>query len=260
MCSFWVSNFRKKKKKIRKKKKKKRRGTEKKIHGKDWKKIVRMKLTTLVTVLVALPLLLASCAQGEKAAVDTCTYRTEEIAGMDARLQCAELKLEIMDWFAAYATSVDAKDWVAFRKLFSPDARFDYSASSSSIKRNANLKEAVEWLRPSLGLFSMTQHMISNFHFAKGWMSACSAEAPTFRVRAMFANPMRFKYIPLQPSFYVAGWYRVEFIRSQDSAGGQRWVGRQLQQEIAYNQAMQFVFISIAVITILLALTCLRRK
>jgi ketosteroid isomerase-like protein len=65
----------------------------------------------------------------------------------------------IDDLLSAYAAAVDTKDWDQLRSLFAPDAVLDYTGSQGP---RGSFDEALPFLQQGLGLFSVTQHFLTN--------------------------------------------------------------------------------------------------
>ena len=71
----------------------------------------------------------------------------------------AEDTLEIQQLLYVYARAIDAKDWKALERVFTPDARIHYA-----LERGAELAfpELGPWLAGAMRIFKVTQHVISN--------------------------------------------------------------------------------------------------
>ncbi|HJP66702.1 MAG TPA: nuclear transport factor 2 family protein [Actinomycetota bacterium] len=90
-----------------------------------------------------------------------------------------EDRREIDDLLSAYAAAIDAKDWDALRTLFADEAVLDYTGSSGP---RGSFDEVLPFLQQGLGLFTMTQHLITNRQIAVDGDSARSS--------AYLFNPM----------------------------------------------------------------------
>lgn len=88
-------------------------------------------------------------------------------------------RLEIDDLLSAYAAAVDAKDWDGLASLFTPDAQLDYTSSQGP---RGSLDQVLPFLQQGLGLFSVTQHLITNRQIAVDGDAATSS--------AYLFNPM----------------------------------------------------------------------
>ncbi|HEX9234702.1 MAG TPA: nuclear transport factor 2 family protein, partial [Actinomycetota bacterium] len=65
----------------------------------------------------------------------------------------------ISDLLDAYAEAVDDKDWDVLGALFTPDAVLDYTRAGGP---RGTFEEVLPFLQQGLGLFSVTQHFITN--------------------------------------------------------------------------------------------------
>jgi 3-phenylpropionate/cinnamic acid dioxygenase small subunit len=66
---------------------------------------------------------------------------------------------EITQLLYRYARAIDAKDWKALERVFTPDARIHYA-----VERGAELRfpELGPWLARAMTIFKATQHVITN--------------------------------------------------------------------------------------------------
>ena len=119
-------------------------------------------------------------------------------------------RLEINDLLTRYAHSVDSKDWVLYRSVFTDDAFIDYE-SAGGIKGD---REAVaNWLETTMAGFPMTQHLISNIDV--------KIDGDRASVRAMFYNPMG---MPSGKTFWCGGFYNHSLVRTADGWKSQRLI------------------------------------
>ena len=65
----------------------------------------------------------------------------------------------IADLLDTYAHAIDTRDWVLLAKVFTEDAVIDYTASGGP---RGSFADAVAFLIPSLGMITMSQHLITN--------------------------------------------------------------------------------------------------
>jgi len=67
--------------------------------------------------------------------------------------------VEISQLLYRYARAIDAKDWKALDRVFTPDARIHYA-----VERGADLSfaELGPWLARAMTIFKATQHVITN--------------------------------------------------------------------------------------------------
>jgi 3-phenylpropionate/cinnamic acid dioxygenase small subunit len=66
---------------------------------------------------------------------------------------------EITQLLYRYARAIDAKDWKALERVFTPDARIHYA-----VERGAELafSQLGPWLAQAMQIFKVTQHVITN--------------------------------------------------------------------------------------------------
>ncbi len=66
---------------------------------------------------------------------------------------------EITQLLYRYARAIDARDWKALERVFTPDARIHYA-----VERGAELRfpDLAPWLARALTIFKATQHVITN--------------------------------------------------------------------------------------------------
>jgi hypothetical protein len=79
---------------------------------------------------------------------------------MALTLQEISDRFEIMDLLTEYATAIDKKDLDALDRIFSEDARIDFSRAGGP---HADLRTIKRFLQENLGNLPR-QHLISNFH------------------------------------------------------------------------------------------------
>ncbi|MFE5541529.1 nuclear transport factor 2 family protein [Streptomyces sp. NPDC056492] len=127
-------------------------------------------------------------------------------------------RMAIDEVVTGYAVAVDDGDWSAYRALFTPAGRADYS-SAGGIEGPA--AEVSDWLAETMKLFPVRQHLIVNrlirLEDRGGW------PGDRAEVRADFLNPMRlagpeFDGTVTAPNFVAAGRYAFGLARA--SGGG----------------------------------------
>jgi 3-phenylpropionate/cinnamic acid dioxygenase small subunit len=128
-------------------------------------------------------------------------------------LQTLADRLEINDLLTTYATSVDDKDWTAYRNVFTPDAFIDYE-SAGGVK--GSVDEVVAWMQETMAGFPMTQHLVANVKV--------QLDGDTAKVRAMFYNPMQLPGMAEQSC--CGGYYHHELVRTSDG-----WRSRSLRED-----------------------------
>ncbi|MDI3418359.1 nuclear transport factor 2 family protein [Streptomyces luteolus] len=130
------------------------------------------------------------------------TQRVDLAAVMD--------RLAIDTLITDYAAAVDDGDWLAYRGLFTPDGRADYS-SAGGIEGAAD--EVAEWLAGTLQLFPMRQHLIVNRRLRFGPLEGDVGD--TAQVRADYTNPMRTRPDGGAPDFECGGRYTFSVLRTR---------------------------------------------
>lgn len=141
--------------------------------------------------------------------------------GMDARTLAD--RIEITDLLTRYATAVDDKDWPLYRSVFTADAQIDYSTAGGP---TGDVDTVVAGLTEQLGLFSRTQHFISNI--------AVELDGDTAKVRAMFFNPM---IVSPGKQFTCGGWYNHDLVRTPDG-----WRSARLVEDAAWFDGLEAAF------------------
>ncbi|ROQ99241.1 SnoaL-like protein [Streptomyces sp. 2132.2] len=125
-------------------------------------------------------------------------------------------RMAIDEVVSGYAVAVDDGDWTAYRALFTPAGRADYS-SAGGIEGPA--AEVADWLAETMKLFPVRQHLIVNrlvrLEDRGGW------PGDRAEVRADFLNPMRlagpeFDGTVTAPNFVAAGRYTFGLVRGSD--------------------------------------------
>ena len=114
--------------------------------------------------------------------------------------------LQIQSLLTRYCTSIDTKQFDGLDTVFTPDAFIDYTASGGT---KGVFPQVKAWLAEVLAMFSMTQHVITNFEISVNGDEATS--------RCVFYNPMQFAQPEeTKPMFWVGGYYNDKFIRTSD--------------------------------------------
>ncbi|MEV6580122.1 nuclear transport factor 2 family protein [Streptomyces sp. NPDC051582] len=125
-------------------------------------------------------------------------------------------RMAIDEVVTGYAVAVDDGDWAAYRALFAPAGRVDYSSAGGMEGRAA---EVADWLAETMKLFPVCQHLIVNrlirLEDRGGW------PGDRAEVRADFLNPMRlagpeFDGTVTAPNFVAAGRYTFGLARASD--------------------------------------------
>ncbi|MFD6939752.1 nuclear transport factor 2 family protein [Streptomyces goshikiensis] len=132
-------------------------------------------------------------------------------------------RLAIDEVVSGYAVAVDDGDWAAYRALFTPDGRADYS-SAGGVEGPA--RQVADWLAETMRMFPVRQHLIVNRLIRledQGGSPGDSAE-----VRADFVNPMRLTGTGTDagtddaggaggaPNFFAAGRYTFALARTRE--------------------------------------------
>lgn len=121
--------------------------------------------------------------------------------------------LEIQALMYKYASAVDARDWTAWREVFTEDAVVDYTSAGMI---SGTRDEVAEWLANVMAMVPMSQHLITNIE--------ADVTGDIARVRAMFYNPMQ---LPGKDDLsFCGGYYHHSLVRTE--AG---WRSRELREE-----------------------------
>ncbi|AWZ08518.1 MULTISPECIES: nuclear transport factor 2 family protein [unclassified Streptomyces] len=123
-------------------------------------------------------------------------------------------RLAIDEVVSGYAVAVDDGDWAAYRALFAPGGRADYS-SAGGVEGPAD--EVAGWLEETMKLFPVRQHLIVNRLIRVADLGGSPGD--TAEVRADFLNPMRlageeFDGTVTAPNFVAAGRYTFALART----------------------------------------------
>lgn len=112
---------------------------------------------------------------------------------------------EIQELLHRYAWAVCDKDWTAWRAVFAPDARVDYSTAGGVV---GSPDEAAPWLEQSLGGFEVTLNHTGN-------LVVDFDGDDTARARSLYRIVM---VIPGEPRSYLeaSGWYRDRLVRTSE--------------------------------------------
>ncbi|MER5776443.1 nuclear transport factor 2 family protein [Streptomyces sp. NPDC002039] len=125
-------------------------------------------------------------------------------------------RLAVDEVVSGYAAAVDDGDWDAYRALFTPTGRADYS-SAGGVEGPAG--EVAEWLARTMLLFPVRQHLIVNRLIRLEDLGGSPGDSA--EVRADFLNPMRlageeFDGTVTSPNFVAAGRYAFALARTRD--------------------------------------------
>ncbi|MET9607453.1 nuclear transport factor 2 family protein [Streptomyces sp. NPDC006512] len=125
-------------------------------------------------------------------------------------------RLAIDEVVSGYAVAVDDGDWAAYRALFAPGGRADYTAAGG-IAGPAG--EVADWLAETMKLFPVRQHLIVNRLVRLAEEGGGPGDSA--QVRADFLNPMRlageeYDGTVTSPNFVAAGRYAFTLARTRD--------------------------------------------
>ncbi|MCX4529048.1 MULTISPECIES: nuclear transport factor 2 family protein [unclassified Streptomyces] len=126
-------------------------------------------------------------------------------------------RLAIDEVVSGYAVAVDDGDWDAYRALFVPSGRADYS-SAGGIEGPA--VQVADWLEQTMRLFPVRQHLIVNRLIRLEDLGGSPGDSA--EVRADFVNPMRLSAAgsgddgAAAPNFVAAGRYTFALARTRD--------------------------------------------
>ncbi|KPI07365.1 hypothetical protein OV450_0291 [Actinobacteria bacterium OV450] len=123
-------------------------------------------------------------------------------------------RMAIDEVVTGYAVAVDDGDWAAYRALFTPAGRADYS-SAGGIEGPA--AEVADWLAQTMELFPVRQHLIVNRLIRLEDRDGSPGDRA--EVRADFLNPMRLAgpgsdASVTAPNFVAAGRYAFVLART----------------------------------------------
>ncbi|MEU3316138.1 nuclear transport factor 2 family protein [Streptomyces sp. NPDC006662] len=122
-------------------------------------------------------------------------------------------RLAVDEVVSGYAAAVDDGDWAAYRALFTPDGRADYS-SAGGVAGPAG--EVADWLARTMRLFPVRQHFIVNRRIL---LEDRDGDRDTARVLADFLNPMRLAADggrDTAPHFVAGGRYTFALARTPE--------------------------------------------
>lgn len=122
-------------------------------------------------------------------------------------------ELEIAALLNKYARAVDAKDWAAYRSVFTDDAYIDYS--SAGVVAGPR-DEVADWLSQAFTGIAISMHYITNVE--------TEIEGDTAAVQAMFYNP--FQLAGASGLSFCGGYYHHELTRTPEG-----WRSRSLREE-----------------------------
>ena len=152
-------------------------------------------------------------------------------AEFDPKNPRVEDRLAIEDLLTRYCHSVDTKNWSEFAKLFTDDARIDYTASFMG--EVGNVKQMTRFLSDSMMMFSLTIHVWTNAEIQFTGPNEAY-------VRAHLINPMYIYGFPVYPLFTIRGYYHHTMTKGSDGV----WRSKHLKQELTtpwHNQVIGIV-------------------
>jgi SnoaL-like domain len=142
---------------------------------------------------------------------------------MAMTLQEISDRFEIMDLLIAYAAAIDQKDLGALDRIFSEDARIDFSRAGGP---HADLKTIKRFLQENLGNLPR-QHLISNFQ--------TKIHGDHAEVRCLCHNPLELP--PDGKEIMLWGlWYNDKCIRTNNG-----WRIKEKVTEPCYHWKLQNV-------------------
>ncbi|MFH7600631.1 nuclear transport factor 2 family protein [Streptomyces racemochromogenes] len=123
-------------------------------------------------------------------------------------------RLAVDEVVSEYAAAVDDGDWAAYRALFTPAGRADYS-SAGGVEGPAG--EVADWLAETMRLFPVRQHLVVNRRILLEDRDGSPGDGA--RVLADFLNPMRLAGDGdrgTAPNFVAAGRYTFTLARTAE--------------------------------------------
>ena len=134
-------------------------------------------------------------------------------------------RIAIQDLLTSYCTAIDNKDFDKLDDVFTPDAHIDYT-SAGGVK--GAFPEVKDWLKKALGLFPMTQHLVTNFEIQIDGDQATS--------RCGFYNPMAIPESSEEGAalrlLYFGGYYNDKLTLTSDG-----WRIEQRIEDTAWKDA-----------------------
>jgi hypothetical protein len=123
---------------------------------------------------------------------------------MDAEIETWWLLQQLL---TRYANACDDRDWARYRKLFTPDARIDYTEAYG---RAGSVDEIVPWLEQIMDprLLPSSQHLLANLVFERAGDTASG--------RAQYFNPDVFVENGRKVGLINGGVYRFDARRDTD--------------------------------------------
>ena len=123
-------------------------------------------------------------------------------------------RLEIQDLFARYSFAIDDRNWDELDRVFTPDAKIDYTETGGA---KGNFTEIKAWLPEALSRFPKYQHMVATTQLKLNGDHATS--------RTILFNPMTYG----NQVFFIGLWYRDKLVRTPDG-----WRIAERYEEMAY--------------------------
>lgn len=111
-------------------------------------------------------------------------------------------RLEIQQILTEYSTAVDSQQFEDLDRVFTPDARIDYSATGGIV---GDLAEVKAWLAQVLPAFSAYCHLVGNHDIR--------VDGDTATTRSLCLNPMQ---TPDNSTFLLGLWYSDTWILTDD--------------------------------------------
>ena len=115
--------------------------------------------------------------------------------------------MEIQELMVRYSHAVDTRDWDAYEKVFTVDARIDYSEMGGAA---GNVAEVRAFLEQAMPRFASFQHMVANTIIEFD-------DANTVRARTICHNPMVLDKGNGETHVFFCGlWYRDIVVRTPE--------------------------------------------
>lgn len=138
-----------------------------------------------------------------------------ELASLRDRQQLEQLAIE-------YANAIDSREWNRLDRVFTPDARIDYTATGGI---EGSYSEIKAWLPRTLKFFKSYMHLMGNCRFVIDGDTA-SGQVACF-------NPMLSPALLGGSNTVIFGiWYHDEYLRTPD---GWRIAKRRQQHCYSFN-------------------------
>ena len=116
-------------------------------------------------------------------------------------MSALEDRLDIDDVLTRYTIAIDRKDFALLDKVFTPDARLDFTSPGGP---SGGLADVRTWLESVLADFEVTQHLVTN--------RLIEVDGDQATASSYLFNPMASG----DTFFYFGGYYHDRLVRTPD--------------------------------------------